>query len=421
MRREETLFREAALQARRENPCSAIVLWQPLTLRIGAALAVCVAAGVAALLAFGTYTRRDTLHGWLAPDRGLIAVPAPQTGTVIARLATQGQAVAAGETLFVVSSERVSSAQGATREGIGAQLEREQRTLQLQLERLRERQGVERDTLAGQHAALAAQIRSIEAMIAAQRERIALASAAADRYASVQAQGFVALEDAIARREAVLEHRARLSALEQELSAKRGEAAELLARSRTLDVRYATEAADVERSLLATQAQRIENEAQRQIAVLAPRAGVVSAVLAEEGQIVDGAVPLAFVVPAGAVLQAELYAPSRVVGFVAPGDDVLLRFPAYPYQKFGHHRGTVLAVSGSALVGAELPRRGGLHGAGDALYRVIVALDSQTVTAYGKRHALRADMAVEADVLQDRRKLYEWIFDPIYALTGKLH
>lgn len=29
-------------------------------------------------------------------------------------------------------------------------------------------------------------------------------------------------------------------------------------------------------------------------------------------------------------------------------------------------------------------------------------------------------MALEADVLLERRRLYEWVLDPIYAVTGRL-
>ncbi|MET5012441.1 secretion protein HlyD, partial [Burkholderia pseudomallei] len=31
-----------------------------------------------------------------------------------------------------------------------------------------------------------------------------------------------------------------------------------------------------------------------------------------------------------------------------------------------------------------------------------------------------AGMALQADVLQERRRLYEWVLEPLYSLTGKL-
>jgi membrane fusion protein len=55
----------------------------------------------------------------------------------------------------------------------------------------------------------------------------------------------------------------------------------------------------------------------------------------------------------------------------------------------------------------------------EPLYRIKAALESQAVLAYGKPRALKAGMQVEADVLLDRRRLIEWIFEPLLGLAGR--
>ena len=47
--------------------------------------------------------------------------------------------------------------------------------------------------------------------------------------------------------------------------------------------------------------------------------------------------PLLSILPAGSKLEAQLFTPSRSIGFVRVGQQVLLRYQAFPYQKFGHH------------------------------------------------------------------------------------
>ncbi len=131
--------------------------------------------------------------------------------------------------------------------------------------------------------------------------------------------------------------------------------------------------------------------------------------------------PLISVVPVGARMQAHLYAPSRAMGFVKPGDAVLLRYQAYPYQKFGHARGRVLQVARTALPSQELAGVAGSQpGGGEPVYRITVELARQSIRAYGKPQPLQAGMLLEADVLQDTRRLYEWVLEPLYSLTGKL-
>jgi membrane fusion protein len=53
------------------------------------------------------------------------------------------------------------------------------------------------------------------------------------------------------------------------------------------------------------------------------------------------------------------------------------------------------------------------------VYRVAVALDSQTMKAYGEAKRLLPGMEVEADALLDTRRLYEWVLEPLYALAGR--
>ena len=59
-------------------------------------------------------------------------------------------------------------------------------------------------------------------------------------------------------------------------------------------------------------------------------------------------------VPAGARLEARLFGPSRSIGFVRPGQRVLLRYEAYPYQKFGSYEGVVKSVSRTTVGPGEL-------------------------------------------------------------------
>jgi len=56
----------------------------------------------------------------------------------------------------------------------------------------------------------------------------------------------------------------------------------------------------------------------------------------------------------------------------------------------------------------------------EPVYRVDVALDSQTVSALGQQLALRPGMLVNADLLLEKRTILEWIFEPVLQLKGRL-
>jgi membrane fusion protein len=97
---------------------------------------------------------------------------------------------------------------------------------------------------------------------------------------------------------------------------------------------------------------------------------------------------------------------------------VLVRYLAYPHQKFGSHKARVLSVSRNPLAPGELGYAPA-DGNREPVYRIKAALASQSVAAYGRSEPLQAGMQVEADILLDRRRLIEWIFEPLLGLAGR--
>jgi membrane fusion protein len=124
-------------------------------------------------------------------------------------------------------------------------------------------------------------------------------------------------------------------------------------------------------------------------------------------------------------LQAQLFAPSRTAGFIRAGQTVYLRYDAYPYQKFGLHQGRITSVSATPFAPSELPPNLAEQlltqaGSKEALYRVNVSLEAQSIQAYGEALPLKAGLTVEADVLQERRKVWEWVLEPVLAARQRL-
>jgi membrane fusion protein len=123
-------------------------------------------------------------------------------------------------------------------------------------------------------------------------------------------------------------------------------------------------------------------------------------------------------------MQAELLAPSSAVGFIRKGGRVLLRYSAFPYQKFGEYWGTIVSVSRTTMNAREVKNL--LAGEAPSkqsgpFYRIVVEPDSQRVSIYGEEQTLPAGMQVHATALLDRRQLYEWVLEPLYDIGRATH
>lgn len=110
-------------------------------------------------------------------------------------------------------------------------------------------------------------------------------------------------------------------------------------------------------------------------------------------------------------LHAELWAPGDAIGEVMPGMRVALRYRAFPFRRYGVQSGHVVSVSRAAPPPDVVLPRSGMTADAPA-YRVVVALDPQTDRASGRALPLRAGMTVDADLMLERRRLYEAMFFP---------
>jgi membrane fusion protein len=186
----------------------------------------------------------------------------------------------------------------------------------------------------------------------------------------------------------------------------------------TARARALAQIAGIDAQAAALEQERLERDVQSHATLVAPASGTMASIVVEPGQVVSAGMTLATLIPSNASLEAHLYTPSRSIGFVRDGQEVLLRFQAYPHQKFGSHRARVVAISKNPLAPAELGFAPP-DGSREPVYRIKALLDSQTITAYGRPEPLQAGMQIEADILLDRRRLIEWIFEPLLSLAGR--
>ena len=412
-----SLFRPEVIEHRQSQWLGNIQLLRPVSLHVLTALAVGAAVLMASYLWLGEYTRKARVTGFLVPDRGVIRLVAPQRATVLESRVAEGGAVRSGDLLYVLSVD-AANVSGRVRETLTARERSLQGTARQQAELERERAAaIDRqvETLRGELAQIDAEARLHE-------QRLALASQALARLESLRADNFISSAQVQAKNEEILGLRAQAQSLQRQRAAQQREIEQLLARRRELPLQTQVVQGELERGLAEIAQQQAENASRQRVEIRAPQDGVVTGVVAQPGQAVNEAVALASLVPADARLQAHLFAPSSAVGFVRPDQPVLLRYQAFPYQKFGLQAGQVAQVSRSPLQASELAGVPLPKAAGEAepLYRITVTLDRQTVAAYGRDQALAPGMQLEADVLLDRRRLIEWLFEPLLGLAQRV-
>ena len=407
----DSLFRPEAVERSKSKPLSSILLIQPVAVNVLTVLSLLIGLALLAFLIFGTYTKKERVTGVLLPNLGLVRVAAPQMGTVIKREVTEGQAVKRGDVLYRISSDR---AVGSEVEGQLAsnQSELKRQSLEEQLNRQNSMNEISSLQSPQKISALQQQLAQINNELSIYNEQLRIANDVYKRNQALVEEGFISsavLEDKRNNYLNQLNNQKRLmrekTSIQQQLSAAKTELQDA-------KLKGDNQNASITQSIT-------DNETQRELLVLAPIDGVASAIQADVGQVVNANTVLLSIVPRDAQLEANVYLSSRAIGFIKEGNRVLLRYQAFPYQKFGQHEGEVISISKVALTNNELIEAGILK-ATEPMYRVKIKPSSQTIMAYGQQEALQPSMQLEADVLMDTRRLYEWLFEPLFSITGRL-
>lgn len=419
MNAEHPLFRPEVAEARRQGWLGDISLAQPLRSWTLAAAMLAAALIIAAFLACGSYTQRSRVTGQLVPDLGLSTIAAPTAGVVERVYADEGARLAASAPIALVIASRATGSGADAQRAVDAGIERRRESLRIAGASQDAMSAAQSEGLERQLAAAREGMARTRAQVDSRRRQAALEQELLERYKSLAAQRFVSLIQVQQQEQAVIEQVAARQELERQAAALSVQIAQFEQALAELPAQRAAQDAANERDLALLDRERIQNDADSESVVKAPVAGLLASRLVEPGQSVQAGQPLASVLPAGSRLRAQLFVPSRAIGFIRPGDKVLLRYQAFPYQKFGHQEGAVASISRNALGNAELGALTGSGAAAEPYYRVLVDIDRQSILAYGKEEALRPGMLLDADILGERRKLWEWALEPLYSVAGK--
>lgn len=415
-----SLFRKEALEFRKVKLHGEILITNPLSMTVLTIMSCAIALLLVSYLVWGEYTQKQRVRGILVPDKGLIRVYPTQQGTIVKLHVTEGTHVEKGQLLYTQNSEKVSGSGVSTQSAIINNLISQEESFEEERKRIIE---LHESTLRKSSSQLSVYNDEKKQLVAHENvilQQIALLRSNLTRYETIAKQGYVSQLQVDEKKKELLTSESTYHQIARQKLALSREIGSLEETIATAELRKKNDLANLERNTLSTKQSLLENNTRREISITAPVSGIVTGIIAKPGQTVGNG-SLLSILPDGSELQAELYAPSQAISFIAPGSPVLLRYVAFPYQKFGQHEGKIINVSRVSLSGKDLSEINLPAAAQNSqFYRITVSLPKQTILAYGKPEPLQASMDVEADILIDTRRLYEWLFEPLYSISGKI-
>jgi membrane fusion protein len=410
------LFREEVSEYRKARLHGEVVLTQPLSTRIMVSALFGIIAVVGTWVSLGTYSRIETVLGILVTDIPSAKVVAIAPGVVTALTAKEGQFVNKGDRLAVINLDRKVEAGSAVAGRSLDALEARRQLTEQQIELSQRRASVERARLNSIVDNATQQSVSLRQQIALQKQVVKSNQQLFDQISNVVERGFVSKVDYERRRQQLISAQQQLAGLEQQLSARIGDADQARSQILNISVETAQGANEVQSSLQGIAQQQVQLEGEQGYVISAPISGRITALQTALGRTVRQDVPLMVIVPDNSQLRAELYAPTRAIGFVKNGQETRILYDAFPYQRFGSFAGKIMSVSRSIIDPRETEVPIKLE---EAVYRVSVSIERQDIEGYGASVPLQAGMTLKANIVLERQSFLDWLLQPLNAVSKR--
>ena len=383
------LFRKEAVDAQKQSLLGDAVLAQPLSLVLLTCFLASLVIIVSIFIALGSYARKETVSGYLSPDKGIAKIHASRNGVIGQLFIQEGQYVKQGTPLLTVKREEYTD--------IGLPIDGEMlKVIDRQMDEIaarrvleNRRHGAEKRQLLAELNGLESQQHAIDGQIRAQRELVRSLKENYDRVGDLIQRGYVSISQYMEREENLLTNEQLLSNLVQKMAVLLTHTRQTELRLESLPIESDERLSQLSSAESELSLKRLEFSGHNAITLNAPIAGKVTALQAIVGTSVDTRIPLLTILPEGGELQAYLFVPTRAVGFMQVGQEVRLLYDAFDYRRFGVHIGAISDISSTVFSPAEMQSNIQIS---EPMYRIKVLLKEQTVEAYGEVFSLQAGM-----------------------------
>jgi hemolysin D len=189
------------------------------------------------------------------------------------------------------------------------------------------------------------------------------------------------------------------------------------------------ELADAENQATALdQELRKADERQRLKSITAPVAGTVQQLTIHTvGGMMQPGQALLAIVPDDSGIEIEAMVLNQDIGFVAEGQEAVIKLDAFPFTRYGTVPGTIKIVSEDAVGGgasegassSEAQSAQREKSSNQLFYAARVTLDATTMNVDGKAVKLTPGMAATVEIKTGKRKLIEYLLSPLMRMTDE--
>lgn len=411
------LFRPEAVEFQRQRLMGQIVLQQSISSNLLLAFFVLLAVGIVLFFALASFTRKEHVSGYIVPAEGVSEVYPTREGTVDEVLVENGRIVEKGTPLISLSFDTWLSSQTEVQQSLILSMEEQIAFLEGQLGSQKESMDFTESYLNKKIARFKMQVENLKNAKHIQNQRLEIAE---NRFKSLDAlkkKNLVSDDEKLVYYQQYLDEQLASNNIEERMLQLEEYMNETQYQIETLTPSQTQEENKILTQINALRQEIIKQKANQKLIITAPISGRVTSLQAYKGLRMLPQQLILAILPENTEMEADLFIPTRAIGFLEEGQQVQLRYDAFPFERFGSYPGTIKKISKTLISPNQISVPFNL---GEPVYRARITLQHDDIEAYGKRYPLQAGMLLQADIFLENRPLYQWLLKPLYSIKGKI-
>jgi hemolysin D len=165
----------------------------------------------------------------------------------------------------------------------------------------------------------------------------------------------------------------------------------------------------------------------------APVSGTVQAVsITSIGQVVMPGEEVMRIVPDGVGVEIEAYMPNKDIGFIAVGQEAVVKIESFPFTRYGTLRARVTRIGNEAIPEPDAQQReanpakaaksmltAGAQRMQNLVFPVTLTLEKTTISADGAEIPVVNGMAVSVEVRTGSRRVIDYVLSPLAEVASQ--
>jgi len=411
----DSLFRKEVIEFKANTLMGNVYISNPNKYSVFIFLLLFIFISLAGFIYYGSYLNRETVNGYLVPEEGEINVYAPYPGRITSSYKKNGDHVLNGEFLYEVSTSKISKDNTTVNQQFITQLDNRKSLLKAKIkneELLFEEEKISLNRLIQSKKR---EIIQLEKELFLLTEQVQISLDQKRKYENLFKKKLINQIDLTQRENDYINaminlengKRQKINLMEDVTNFSDKLKQNPLMKKKTLQ--------GLKEALIDLEERFIELSSEEKYRIQAPINGLVTSTRVHKGQSVNSDIPLLTIIPENTKLYAELFLPSKSIGFVEKGQVVLIKYDSFPYQRYGFHKGI---ISDIALSTTYSKNRKIISVTEEPVYKVKVELTEQSILAKGKKLSLHAGMQLSAEIILDEISFVELLFKPLYELKS---